>query len=352
MTVEEMAGSCRAPSAEAAEEARRRWDAIAKPLHGLGLLEDALVKVCAVSGDPDCPLSPRAVAVFCADNGVVAQGVTQTGQEVTVVVAGNMTRGDTSVCRMAALAGARVVPVDVGMVQRPGLPGLLDRSQGPGTADITKGPAMTREQLRGAMEAGYRLALELAGEGCRLLAAGEMGIGNTTTSSAVASVLLGVPAETVTGRGAGLSSEGLRRKIAAIRRAVEVNRPRPGDPAEVLRTVGGFDIAAMTGFYLGASAAGVPVILDGFISAAAALAAFRLAPLSREGMIASHCSGEPGARLLLEALGLSPVITAGLCLGEGTGAVALMPLLDKAAAAYHEMSTVGEIRIEAYKPQE
>lgn len=352
MTVEEMAGSCRAPSAEAAEEARRRWDSIAKPLHGLGLLEDALVKVCAVSGDPDCPLSPRAVTVFCADNGVVAQGVTQTGQEVTAVVAGNMTRGDTSVCRMAALAGARVVPVDVGMVQRPGLPGLLDRSQGPGTADITKGPAMTREQLRGAMEAGYRLALELAGEGCRLLAAGEMGIGNTTTSSAVASVLLGVPAETVTGRGAGLSSEGLRRKIAAIRRAVEVNRPRPGDPAEVLRTVGGFDIAAMTGFYLGASAAGVPVILDGFISAAAALAAFRLAPLSREGMIASHCSGEPGARLLLEALGLSPVITAGLCLGEGTGAVALMPLLDMAAAVYHEMSTFGEIRIEAYKPQE
>ena len=211
---------------------------------------------------------------------------------------------------------------------------------------------MTREQLLGAMEAGYRLALELAGEGCRLLAAGEMGIGNTTTSSAVASVLLGVPAETVTGRGAGLSSEGLRRKIAAIRRAVEVNRPRPGDPAEVLRTVGGFDIAAMTGFYLGASAAGVPVILDGFISAAAALAAFRLAPLSREGMIASHCSGEPGARLLLEALGLSPVITAGLCLGEGTGAVALMPLLDMAAAVYHEMSTFGEIHIEAYKPQE
>jgi nicotinate-nucleotide--dimethylbenzimidazole phosphoribosyltransferase len=350
MTVQEMVRSCRTPSRKAADEARRRWDSIAKPLHGLGLLEDALVKACAVSGDPSGILTPRAVAVFCADNGVVDQGVTQTGREVTAVVAGNMTRGDTSVCRMAALAGAKVVPVDVGMAQHLELPGLLDRSQGLGTADITLGPAMTEEQLEGAMEAGYRLALELAGKGCRLLAAGEMGIGNTTTSSAVASVLLGVPPETVTGRGAGLSTEGLARKISAIRRAVEVNRPHPGDPAEVLRTVGGFDLAAMTGFYLGASAAGVPVILDGFISAAAALAAFRLAPLSREGMIAGHCSGEPGAKLLLEALELSPIITAGLCLGEGTGAVAAMPLLDMAAAVYREMSTFGEIHIEEYKP--
>ncbi len=190
MTIAEMAASCRWPDREAERASRARWDSIAKPLHGLGLLEDAVVKICAVTGDPDCPLRPRGVAVFCADNGVVAQGVTQTGQEVTAIVAENMTRGETSVCKMAAQAGAEVFPVDMGMATRPGCPGLLDRRQGDGTADFTLGPAMSRAQAEACLWAGYRLARELAEKGYRLLAAGEMGIGNTTTSSAVASVLL------------------------------------------------------------------------------------------------------------------------------------------------------------------
>ena len=177
-----------------------------------------------------------------------------------------------------------------------------------------------------------------------------MGIGNTTTSSAVASVLLREEPEGLTGRGAGLTGEGLRRKVAAIRRGIACNRPDPADPVEVLAKVGGFDIAAMAGFYLGASAAGVPVVLDGFISAVAALSACRLAPAAGAGMLASHCSGEPGARRVLDALGLAPVMTAGFCLGEGTGAVALLPLLDMAAAVYREMSTFGEIAVEAYRP--
>lgn len=350
MTIAEMAASCRWPDREAERASRARWDSIAKPLHGLGLLEDAVVRICAVTGDPDCPLRPRGVAVFCADNGVVAQGVTQTGQEVTAIVAENMTRGETSVCKMAAQAGAEVFPVDMGMATRPGCPGLLDRRQGDGTADFTLGPAMSRAQAEACLWAGYRLARELAEKGYRLLAAGEMGIGNTTTSSAVASVLLREEPEGLTGRGAGLTGEGLRRKVAAIRRGIACNRPDPADPVEVLAKVGGFDIAAMAGFYLGASAAGVPVVLDGFISAVAALSACRLAPAAGAGMIASHCSGEPGARRVLDALGLAPVMTAGFCLGEGTGAVALLPLLDMAAAVYREMSTFGEIAVEAYRP--
>ena len=350
MTIAEMAASCRWPDREAERASRARWDSIAKPLHGLGLLEDAVVRICAVTGDPDCPLRPRGVAVFCADNGVVAQGVTQTGQEVTAIVAENMTRGETSVCKMAAQAGAEVFPVDMGMATRPGCPGLLDRRQGDGTADFTLGPAKSRAQAEACLWAGYRLARELAEKGYRLLAAGEMGIGNTTSSSAVASVLLREEPEGLTGRGAGLTGEGLRRKVAAIRRGIACNRPDPADPVEVLAKVGGFDIAAMAGFYLGASAAGVPVVLDGFISAVAALSACRLAPAAGAGMIASHCSGEPGARRVLDALGLAPVMTAGFCLGEGTGAVALLPLLDMAAAVYREMSTFGDIAVEAYRP--
>ncbi len=350
MTIAEMTESCRLPDEQAAREAEARWDSIAKPLHSLGLLEDALVKICAITGRADCCLTPRAVAVFCADNGVVAQGVTQTGQEVTAIVAENMTRGEASICKMAALAGAQVLPVDVGIARKPDCPGLLDRRQGSGTADFTLGPAMTRDQAEGALRAGYDLARELAGKGCRLLAAGEMGIGNTTTSSAVAALLLGEDPEALTGRGAGLSSAGLRRKTEVIRAGIAKNHPDPADPLDVLAKVGGFDLAAMAGFYLGASAAGVPVILDGFISVAAALAAVRLAPRCIHAMIPSHCSGEPGTHRILRELRLVPVIQAGLCLGEGTGAVALMPLLDMAAAVYQGMPTFGEIHVKEYQP--
>ena len=239
MTITEMTESCRLPDEQAAREAEARWDSIAKPLHSLGLLEDALVKICAITGRADCCLTPRAVAVFCADNGVVAQGVTQTGQEVTAIVAENMTRGEASICKMAALAGAQVLPVDVGIARKPDCPGLLDRRQGSGTADFTLGPAMTRDQAEGALRAGYDLARELAGKGCRLLAAGEMGIGNTTTSSAVAALLLGEDPEALTGRGAGLSSAGLRRKTEVIRAGIAKNHPDPADPLDVLAKVGG-----------------------------------------------------------------------------------------------------------------
>ena len=353
MTVQEMAARCRQPNGEVERAARERWDSIAKPLRGLGFLEDAVVKICALTGDLDCPLAPRAVTVFCADNGVVAQGVTQTGQEITALVAENMTRGQASICHMAAHAGAKVFPVDVGMVREVPHMSLLCHSHGRGTGDITQGPAMSRAEAESCMADGYQAARTLAeGWGCRLLAAGEMGIGNTTTSSAVASVLLGEPPEELTGRGAGLSVEGLQRKVAVVRQAIGKNRPDPADPVDVLAKVGGFDLAAMTGFYLGASASGVPVILDGFISVTAALAACRIAPASAGAMLASHSSRERGSQAVLDELGLAPIIIAGLCLGEGTGAVTMMPMLDMAAAVYRKMSTFAEIHMEAYQPME
>lgn len=331
-------------------EARRRWNACAKPLKSLGLLETALEDIAALTSSVDIDLGNRAVLVLCADNGVVAQGVTQSPSSVTAAVTENLGRGRTSVCRMAAAAHCRVVPVDLGVLDFPGAPGVLDRRVGNGTGDISQGPAMTRQQAERAILQGIELVREQRELGVRLLATGEMGIGNTTTSSAVASVLLSRPVEEMTGRGAGLSDEGLRRKIAAIESAVRVNRPDRSDAVDVLAKVGGFDLAGMCGVFLGGALYGVPVLMDGFISTTAALCAINLCPLSGKAIFASHVSAEPASYLVLEALGKRPLITAGMRLGEGTGAVAAMPLLDLACAVYSEAYTFEECGVEAYQP--
>ena len=350
MTLEEVIQGIVPADQEAMSRAKARWDSIAKPLGSLGLLEDAVIRVAGMTGSPDVDLSRRAVVVMCADNGVVAQGVTQTGQEVTAIVAENMSSGDTSVCAMSRAAGAEVVPVDVG-VARP-LTGvrIVQRNIRRGTADMTLGPAMTREEAVRAVLTGVEVARELCGRGVRLLATGEMGIGNTTTSSAVAAVLLGKPAEDMTGRGAGLSSEGLQRKIQAIETAIAVNRPDPADALDVLHKVGGLDIAGLAGVFLGGALCRTPVLVDGFISSVAALVAARLCPDCKDYMLGSHASEEPASQLVLAELGLRPFLYAGMRLGEGTGAVAVMPLLDMGLAVYREMTTFEDTNIEAYQP--
>ena len=335
----------------AREAAHRHWNNCAKPLGGLGLLETVLEDIAALTGTPEVDIRRRAVLVLCADNGVVAQGVTQSPSSVTGIVTANLAAGRTSVCRMAAVADCRVVPVDMGVLDFPETTGVLSRRIGNGTADMTQGPAMTRRQAEQAVLTGVDLVREQQAKGVRLLATGEMGIGNTTTSSAVASVLLDRPAEEVTGRGAGLSDGGLARKVAAIRKALAVNRPDPADALDVLGKVGGFDIAGLCGVFLGGALYGVPVLIDGFISAVAALCALRLCPPAGKAMLASHVSAEPASALVLEALGKRPLITAGMHLGEGTGAVAAIPLLDMACAVYNEMYTFEEGGIEAYQPQ-
>ena len=339
------------PDEVARAEARRRWNDCAKPLGSLGLLETALEDIAALTGSADIRLDRRAVLVLCADNGVVAQGVTQSPSSVTRLVAKQLAARRTSVCRMAQAARCQVVPVDVGILDFQEMPGVLSRRIGNGTGDISQGPAMTRRQAEQALHTGMELVREQQALGVDLLATGEMGIGNTTTSSAVACVLLGRPAEEMTGRGAGLSDQGLQKKTAAIRRALEVNRPDPSDPLDILQKVGGFDIAAMCGVFLGGALYRVPVLIDGLISAVAALCALRLCPAAGKAMLASHVSAEPAGGLVLEALGKQPLITAGMRLGEGTGAVAAMPLLDLALAVYRESYTFEEGGIEAYQPQ-
>ena len=331
-------------------EARRRWDSIAHPLNSLGLLERDIIRIAGITGSADVDLSKKAVVVMCADNGVVAEGVTQTGQEVTAIVTENMSSGDTSVCRMARVAGAEVIPVDIGVARPVTGERILQRCVRRGTANMTRGPAMGREEAERAVLTGAELVGELKARGYRLLATGEMGIGNTTTSSAVISVLLGRSPAEVTGRGAGLSTEGYHKKIRAIETAVEVNCPDPADALDVLYKVGGLDLAGLAGVFLGGAYHRVPVLIDGFISSAAALIAASLCPAAKGYMLASHASNEPAGRMVLEALGAAPFLYAEMCLGEGTGAVAVMPLLEMGAAVYREMCTFEATNIEAYQP--
>ena len=265
-------------------------------------------------------------------------------------VAENLAARRTSVCRMAQAAHCDVLPVDMGISGAP-VPGVLDHRIAAGTADFTKGPAMTRAEAVDAIGRGIALTRQLAAEGYGLVATGEMGIGNTTTSSAVAAVLLAQPVQTMTGRGAGLSDAGLARKVDAIRRGIACNNPDSDDALDVLSKLGGFDIAGLCGMFLGGALAGVPVLMDGFISGVAALCAVRLCPAAAKAVFASHCSIEPAARLVLDTLGKTPLLTAGLHLGEGTGAVASIPLWDMALAVYEGCYSFAEGGIVPYTPQ-
>lgn len=330
--------------------AHEHWARLAKPLGGLGALETMIEDAAALTGNEKIDVGRRAVLVLCADNGVVAQGVSQTDQSVTRAVAENLAAHRTSVCRMADAARCEVVPVDIGMAGEK-VEGVLDRRIRSGTADFTQGAAMTREQTLSAIEIGMNLVCDGKKKGFSLLATGEMGIGNTTTSSAVASVLLHQEVERMTGRGAGLSDEGLQRKIRAIERGIAVNQPNADDPLDVLSKLGGLDIAGLCGVFLGGALYRVPIIMDGFISGVAALCAVRLCENAKKAVFASHVSSEPAAHLVLNALGKKPLLTAGMHLGEGTGAVASIPLWDMAIAVYQGCYSFSEGGIEPYKPQ-
>lgn len=350
MTLEQGIKSVKGGDQKAMDQARKHWDRVAKPLHSLGVLEDDIVRIAGALGSQVISIDKKAIVVMCGDNGIVEEGVTQTGQEVTAIVAGTMGKGCSCVCLMAGQSGAKVIPVDVGINCREELFGVVQEKIAPGTRNFLKEPAMSREQTLQAMETGIRIAWGLKDQGYNLVGSGEMGIGNTTTSSAVLSVLLRQEPEAVTGRGAGLSLEGYRKKVEAIRAGIALHRPVRQDPVDVLSKVGGFDLAALAGFYIGCAGAGLPVVLDGLITGAAALAAVGICPRVKDYLLASHVSAEPAGGMVLEALGLEPAIQARMCLGEGTGAAALFPLLDMAAAVYGQMACFDEIKVEQYKP--
>lgn len=329
---------------------QRHWDGVAKPLGGLGRLEACICQIGAIQRREDVQLDKKAVALFCADNGVVAEGVSQCGQEVTAIIARLAAQGKASVNAMARVAGVDVVPVDVGMATDVIEPGLLQRKVAHGTADFVKTRAMTRAQAEAAILIGLTLVGELQAQGYQLLATGEGGIGNTTTTAAVACALLDLPPEQIVGRGAGLSDDGLQRKITAIRQGLALHQPDQSDVLDVLSAVGGLDIAAMVGLCLGGAVYGVPIVLDGVISAVAALCAVQLAPTCRAYLLPSHLSLEPAAAFIFRALSFQPILHGDFHLGEGTGAVALFPLLDMAAAVYRQNTTFASVKMEAYQP--
>ena len=334
----------------AKEQAQARWDHVAKPLNSLGKLEKLIVMIAGVQNTPDVRIDKRCALVFCGDHGVVAEGVSQSGSEVTALVAKSIAEGTANINLMAGASYTDVFAVDMGMVST--VPGTIDRRIAAGTQNMVHGPAMTRIQAEQAIQAGIDLVGEMKARGYQSIATGEMGIGNTTASTAMACALLGCTPEELTGRGAGLSDAGLIRKREAITRALEVNQPDANDPIDVLSKVGGFEIAGMAGAFLGGMQHGVPVIIDGVISAVAALVAARICPSAVDAMLPSHMSREPAMVRIMAELGMEPILHADMALGEGTGAVALLPLLDMALRVYHGPHTFDDLGMAAYTPQE
>lgn len=334
---------------KAVEASWKHWDSRCKPLRGFGKLEEMVAQLAGIRGTAFPRCEKRAVVIMGADNGVVEEGVSQTGSEVTAQVLENMGEKISSVCVMSRILNADVIPVNIGMNVDGKHPAIRNCAVRHGTGNIAKGPAMSREECIRAIEQGIEVIRDLKKEGYDLIITGEMGIGNTTTSSACASVLFGKDPEEVTGRGAGLSTEGLARKVNAVRRAIAVNRPDPSDPIDVMSRVGGLDIAGMTGCFLGAAYCRLPVFIDGFISGISALLALQLSPLAKQYMYATHCTAEPAGRMIMEALGLEPVLYAGMHLGEGTGAAAVLPLLDQALNVYYGLPGFSDGNVEAYE---
>lgn len=327
----------------------KNWDAIAKPLDGMGRFERITAQIGAILGTEEIAISKRAVIIMCADNGIVEEGVSQSGQEVTAAVAKQMAKGASSVGRMAAAIGADTIPVDIGINTKEEIKGLLPRKIRCGTANFAKEPAMTREEAVRAVLTGMEIVGDCKRKGYHILAAGEMGIGNTTTSSAVAAALLRCEADAVTGRGAGLCDAKLRRKRQVITEAIERYGLYEAEPLSVLQTVGGLDIAGLTGVCIGAAVYHIPVVLDGVISMAAALLAERIAPKTVQYLIPSHKGKEPAAERLMRELRLEPVIDAEMALGEGTGAVMLLSLLDMALCVYRGKTLFSDIQVKQYE---
>lgn len=332
------------------EACQRHWDAVAKPLGGLGRLETLLCQIGSIQQTEMICLDKRAVMVLCADNGVVEEGISQCGQEVTATIAQLAAQGKASVNAMAQIARADVFAVDLGMVVDLMEPNLKQLKIAHGTANFIKQRAMTREQAETAILTGITLVQQRKEQGYQLLATGEGGIGNTTTAAAVACALLQLPPEQIAGRGAGLSDAGFKRKVAVIRAGLTLHQPDKDDVLEVLSALGGFDIAGMVGLCLGGAIYRMPIVLDGVISAVAALCAVQLCPQCWDYLLPSHLSSEPAAAIIMQALKMEPVIHGAFHLGEGTGAVALFSLLDVAAAVYRQNTTFDSIQMKAYQP--
>ena len=346
MTLEETLEKIHPADKTAMEAALAHWNNIAMPLHSLGRLQDTVVRIAGMTGNARVDLKKKALVVMCADNGVVEEGVTQSGQEVTKIVAENFLKEKATASILCKKAGADIFPVDIGIATDST---ILQHKVMYGTKNMAKEPAMTRAETLEAIAAGIEIVRGCKADGCRIIATGEMGIGNTTTSAAMAAAMLRCDVATVTGRGAGLNDSGLERKIRVIESAIEKYDLYNKDTFEILMTVGGLDIAGLVGVCIGGALYHIPVVLDGVISMVSALAAGRLLSGVTDFIIPSHEGREPAVALLCEALSVKPVIRASLALGEGTGAVMMFALLDMALSVYKGRTTFDDISVSQYE---
>ena len=338
-----------APSEEIRKKVLKNWDTIAKPIDGMGRFETLIAQIGAITNTDEIDISKKAVIIMCADNGIVAEGISQSGQEVTAAVAEAMGIQQSAVGRMAKAVRADTIPVDIGINQKEPIFGLLQKKVRCGTRNFRKEPAMTEQETIRAIAVGMDIVCSCKEAGYKILATGEMGIGNTTTSSAITAALLQCEADSVTGKGAGLSDMGLFNKQQIISEAIQNYHLYHADALTILMTVGGLDIAGLVGVCIGGAVFHIPIVLDGVISMAAALLAERIIPGTKAYLLPSHKGKEPAAERIAKELGLEPIIDGRLALGEGTGAVMLFPLLDMALCVYQDRMTFENIQIEQYK---
>ncbi len=337
---------------EAMKAAQMRLDSLTKPLGSLGKLEEIVVRLAGINCTKTPMVDNKATIVMCADNGVVEEGVSSCPKSVTAAVTCNFTHGITGINVFSRLTGAKLVIVDIGVDADIPYSTIKNRKIRNGTWNMAKGPAMTDEEAVKAILTGIDIVKDLKKEGVNLLGTGEMGIGNTSTSSAITSVFTGYSLNEIVGTGSGLSRQAHMNKIEVIKRAIEINKPDPNNPIDVLAKVGGFDIAGLTGCFLGAAIYRIPIVIDGFISAVAALTAVRIHPGARNFMFPSHGSAEPGTAAVMKALNMEPMLNLDMRLGEGTGAALGYQLIDAAIAAYTQMGSFDDAKIEQYVPQE
>ena len=328
--------------------AKNKWDHISKPLDGLGDFEELVCKIAAIQGTDNPLAKKRAAVIFCSDNGIVDEGISQSSKDITLSVAKALGSGISSACTLARFAKVEVIPVDIGIDSDNEIDGVRDMKVSKGTKDFLIEPAMSEADTLKAINCGIELVKELSEKGYEIISTGEMGIGNTTTSAAVLSALLGIDSDRVTGRGAGLDDEGLARKKKVIRDALDKYGAFE-NAFRILRILGGLDIAALCGVFIGGAVYHIPVVIDGVISATSALVAEKLIPGVKDYAIASHSGREAGCRLVLDELGLSPYLNGNMALGEGTGALMLFPVLDMVFDFYNNAAKFSDYEIEEYK---
>jgi len=323
--------------------ARARQDTLTKPRGSLGRLEELSIQLAGMQANPLPTVERKAVIVMAADHGVASEGVSAYPAEVTAQMVLNFLRGGAAINVLARQAGARVTIVDIGVATEiEPEPGLVQCKVMRGTRSLAQGPAMTRQEAEQALQVGVDVLNKEAAQGLDLLATGDMGIGNTTPSSAIAALMTGLPVAQVVGRGTGIDDEGLKNKIKVIERALAVNRPNAGDALDVLHKVGGLEIAGLAGVMIAAAGKRIPIVVDGFISTAAAMIAVELAPRVREYLISAHQSVEKGHRAMLRHLGLTPLLDLNMRLGEGTGAALAFHLVEASTRILREMATFDE----------